>query len=97
MRLDVERTRRFGQELPVASRSVYLVTVTFDSGVKATIRTSVEPVLPATIWNPETLSSIGDVGGPHVEFLGRELAGLSVTRILPAMDGKGAAGNFGAD
>lgn len=81
----------------MATERVYRVTVTFDSGVKASVWTSAEPFLPPSVWAPDTISSIGEPGGPQVEFMGRELTALTIVRELQAPRRPDARVHLGAD
>ena len=68
----------------MTNERTFHVVVTFDSGVKASVWTHGQPIFPASMWDPETLSCIGDPDGPCIEFHGRDLSELSVVRSREA-------------
>ena len=74
----------------MAEERAFRVVVTFDTGVKASVWTREEPVFPVSMWEPETLSLIGDGDGPRIEFLGRDLSELRVVRSGPPAEPSGA-------
>ena len=68
----------------MTNERAFHVVVTFDSGVKASVWTHDQPIFPASMWDPETRSCIGDPDGPCIEFHGRDLFELSVVRSRDA-------------
>ena len=81
----------------MAPQRAFRIVVTFDTGIKASIWLDEEPVFPASMWDPDTMSCIGHPDGPQIEFLGRELSELVVVRSLPATTGRDSRAHPGLD
>jgi hypothetical protein len=59
---------------------VYVVTVVFDGGAQASIRTHVHPTIPDAIWEPGSLCWLGGDAGPMIEIHGGEVVSLAIRR-----------------
>jgi len=79
----------------VVPEQAFLVVITFDSGAGASISMDDERVLSTSMWAPATLSCIGDAGGPRIDFVGRELAELSIIPSSPVSSPAEPPAHFG--
>ncbi|HEV2528180.1 MAG TPA: hypothetical protein VGT61_07035 [Thermomicrobiales bacterium] len=64
----------------MSASDVYEVTIVFDHGARASIRTHELPAIPDTIWEPGSLCWIGDHDGPQLEIEGGHVVSMAVRR-----------------